>query len=110
MLGLVSLTWPVIIAGSQLYGADRSRVLSIFELFRCETRAFLSIIPLNLICGLVPAVRTPILHRTQCESARSTPPHQLKELTGIDFSTGCYEIETSEFIVRQVRPLHVLQR
>ncbi|PIL36188.1 transcription factor [Ganoderma sinense ZZ0214-1] len=47
----VDLTWPVIIAGSQLYGADRARVLSIFELFR-----------------------------TQC----------------------CYEIETSEFIVRQV--------
>ncbi|KAI0745764.1 fungal-specific transcription factor domain-containing protein [Earliella scabrosa] len=47
----VDLTWPVIIAGSQLYGADRARVLSIFELFR-----------------------------TQC----------------------CYEIETSEFIVKQV--------
>ncbi|KAI0780049.1 fungal-specific transcription factor domain-containing protein [Fomes fomentarius] len=47
----VDLTWPVIIAGSQLYGTDRARVLSIFELFR-----------------------------TQC----------------------CYEIETSEFIVRQV--------
>ncbi|KAI0630369.1 fungal-specific transcription factor domain-containing protein [Trametes polyzona] len=31
----VDLTWPVIIAGSQLYGADRPRVLSIFELFRC---------------------------------------------------------------------------
>ncbi|KAI0374028.1 hypothetical protein BV20DRAFT_961978 [Pilatotrama ljubarskyi] len=30
----VDLTWPVIIAGSQLYGADRPRVLSIFELFR----------------------------------------------------------------------------
>ncbi|RPD74317.1 hypothetical protein L226DRAFT_463926 [Lentinus tigrinus ALCF2SS1-7] len=47
----VDLTWPVIIAGSQLYGADRAQVLSIFELFRM-----------------------------QC----------------------CYEIETSEFIVRQV--------
>ncbi|OSD06877.1 hypothetical protein PYCCODRAFT_1431066 [Trametes coccinea BRFM310] len=30
----VDLTWPVIVAGSQLYGADRPRVLSIFELFR----------------------------------------------------------------------------
>ncbi|KAI0823645.1 fungal-specific transcription factor domain-containing protein [Trametes gibbosa] len=30
----VDLTWPVIIAGSQLFGADRPRVLSIFELFR----------------------------------------------------------------------------
>ncbi|TBU33811.1 fungal-specific transcription factor domain-containing protein [Dichomitus squalens] len=47
----VDLTWPVIIAGTQLYGTDRSRVLAIFELFR-----------------------------TQC----------------------CYEIETSELIVRQV--------
>ncbi|EJF65313.1 hypothetical protein DICSQDRAFT_132897 [Dichomitus squalens LYAD-421 SS1] len=47
----VDLTWPVIIAGTQLYGIDRARVLSIFELFR-----------------------------TQC----------------------CYEIETSELIVRQV--------
>lgn len=33
-----SLTWPVIIAGSQLYGGDRARVLSIFELFRYGTR------------------------------------------------------------------------
>ncbi|EIW63305.1 uncharacterized protein TRAVEDRAFT_161504 [Trametes versicolor FP-101664 SS1] len=30
----VDLTWPVIIAGSQLFGAERPRVLSIFELFR----------------------------------------------------------------------------
>ncbi|KAH9858710.1 fungal-specific transcription factor domain-containing protein [Lenzites betulinus] len=36
----VDLTWPVIIAGSQLYGADRPRVLSIFELFRYETRCY----------------------------------------------------------------------
>ncbi|KAI0645695.1 fungal-specific transcription factor domain-containing protein [Trametes meyenii] len=34
----VDLTWPVIIAGTQLFGADRPRVLSIFELFRYETR------------------------------------------------------------------------
>ncbi|RDX55109.1 hypothetical protein OH76DRAFT_1339762 [Lentinus brumalis] len=53
----VDLTWPVIIAGSQLYGADRSQVLSIFELFRYGPELVLS-----------------------C----------------------CYEIETSEFIVRQV--------
>ncbi|KAH9931091.1 fungal-specific transcription factor domain-containing protein [Epithele typhae] len=31
----VDLTWPVIIAGSQTFGADRARVLSVFELFRC---------------------------------------------------------------------------
>ncbi|KAI0329435.1 hypothetical protein GY45DRAFT_1346580 [Cubamyces sp. BRFM 1775] len=36
----VDLTWPVIIAGSQLYGADRPRVLSIFELFRYETSCY----------------------------------------------------------------------
>ena len=36
---LCSLTWPVIIAGSQLYGADRAQVLSIFELFRYGSRA-----------------------------------------------------------------------
>ncbi|KAL6310354.1 fungal-specific transcription factor domain-containing protein [Sparassis latifolia] len=30
----VDLTWPVIIAGSQMYGADRTRVLAIFQVFR----------------------------------------------------------------------------
>ena len=44
-----SLTWPVIIAGSQLYGADRSRVLSILELFRYETRFRLYSYLLNLV-------------------------------------------------------------
>ena len=39
---------------------------------------FLSIIPLNLIFGLVPAVRTPISNRTQCESARATLPYRLR--------------------------------
>ncbi|KAI0743550.1 fungal-specific transcription factor domain-containing protein [Daedaleopsis nitida] len=32
----VDLNWPVIIAGSQVYGADRVRVLSILELFRTQ--------------------------------------------------------------------------
>ncbi|KAH9949554.1 fungal-specific transcription factor domain-containing protein, partial [Amylocystis lapponica] len=31
----VDLNWPVIIAGSQMFGADRTRVLDIFEAFRC---------------------------------------------------------------------------
>lgn len=29
-----SLNWPVIIAGSQMFGNERSRVLDIFEVFR----------------------------------------------------------------------------
>ncbi|KAI0949383.1 hypothetical protein AcW1_009014 [Taiwanofungus camphoratus] len=32
----VDLNWPVIIAGSQTYGADRIRVLSLFEAFRAQ--------------------------------------------------------------------------
>ncbi|TFY69156.1 hypothetical protein EVJ58_g574 [Rhodofomes roseus] len=30
----VDLNWPVIIAGSQMYGSDRTRVLAVFESFR----------------------------------------------------------------------------
>ena len=29
-----SLNWPVIIAGSQMFGTDRTRVLAVFETFR----------------------------------------------------------------------------
>ncbi|EKM54488.1 uncharacterized protein PHACADRAFT_174996 [Phanerochaete carnosa HHB-10118-sp] len=37
----VGLNWPMIIAGSQVVGADRARVLDIFEYFRClETSAY----------------------------------------------------------------------
>ncbi|KAI0358452.1 hypothetical protein OH77DRAFT_1396672, partial [Trametes cingulata] len=68
----VDLTWPVIIAGSQLYGADRPRVLSIFELFRYETR--------------FPVSRL-VLFRA---------------LTHYRSFLGCYEIETSQSIVLQV--------
>ncbi|PCH43771.1 hypothetical protein WOLCODRAFT_75103 [Wolfiporia cocos MD-104 SS10] len=34
----VDLNWPVIIAGSQMFGSDRTRVLAIFESFRYLTR------------------------------------------------------------------------
>lgn len=34
LTALCSLNWPVIIAGSQMFGADRTRVLTVFETFR----------------------------------------------------------------------------
>ena len=53
----ISLTWPVIIAGSQLYGADRARVLSIFELFRYVPRAP-AVIKATLTLGPFPPPRS----------------------------------------------------
>lgn len=52
---LYSLNWPVIIAGSQMFGSDRTRVLAVFEMFRFVLR--------NLPC--IPALLT-LLVRTQC--------------------------------------------
>ena len=140
-----SLTWPVIIAGSQLYGADRARVLSIFELFRCVVRRSLCIIKAILTLGphpprparrdaRVPSRRSRAGHNVSAglrsswspglEAPAGSPsraPGAGERGSGCDwrrrrcanafsgsrsrFSAGCYEIETSEFIVRQVRTL-----
>ncbi|OBZ68304.1 Transcriptional regulatory protein moc3 [Grifola frondosa] len=55
----VDLNWPVIIAGSQMFGSDRPRVLAVFEAFRCVISCISSMTIFDRVHGPVPIITEP---------------------------------------------------